>query len=47
MRIGIIGCGASGIFCAIELINNGFDGKDIVMFDKGKPIDKRKMFCYC
>lgn len=44
MRIGIIGCGASGIFCAIELINNGFDGKDIVMFDKGKPIDKRKCF---
>ena len=43
-RIGIVGTGVAGIFCAIELINNGFDGKDIVMFEKGKPIDKRKCF---
>ena len=43
-KIGIVGTGVAGIFCAIELINNGFDGKDIVMFEKGKPIDKRKCF---
>lgn len=43
-RIGIIGCGASAIFCAIELINNGFDGTNIVIFEKGKHIDKRKCF---
>lgn len=43
-RIGIVGTGVAGIFCAIELINNGFDGKDIVMFEKGKSIDKRKCF---
>ena len=29
-KIGIVGTGVAGIFCAIELINNGFDGKDIV-----------------
>lgn len=44
MKIAIVGTGVAGIFCAIELINNGFDGKDIVMFEKGKPIDKRKCF---
>lgn len=44
MKVGIVGTGVAGIFCAIELINNGFDGKDIVMFEKGKPIDKRKCF---
>lgn len=44
MKVGIIGVGVAGIFCAIELINNGFDGRDIVMFEKGKPIDKRKCF---
>ena len=26
------------------MINNGFDGKDIVIFEKGKSIDKRKCF---
>ena len=43
MRIGIIGSGVSGIFCAIELINKGFDG-DIVIYDKGKDLDKRRCF---
>lgn len=44
MNIGIIGTGASGIFTAIELINNGFDGANITMLEKGKPIEKRKCF---
>lgn len=43
-NIGIIGTGASGIFTAIELINNGFDGANITMLEKGKTIDKRKCF---
>lgn len=43
-RIGIIGCGASAIFFSIELINNGFDGSNITIFEKGKPIEKRKCF---
>lgn len=43
-RIGIVGSGVSGIFCAIELINNGFNGEDIVMYDKGKSLDERKCF---
>ena len=44
MKVGIIGCGASGIFTAIELINKGFNGENITIFDKGKKIDKRKCF---
>ena len=44
MRIGIIGGGVGGIFTAIELINNGFDGKYITIFDKGKDLEKRKCF---
>ena len=44
MKVGIIGVGASGIFCAIELIRQGFDGKDIIMWDKGREIDSRKCF---
>lgn len=43
-NIGIIGTGASGIFTAIELINNGFDGANITMLEKGRTIDKRKCF---
>lgn len=44
MRIGIVGAGVAGIFTAIELVNNGFGGENIVIFDKGKEIDKR--YCY-
>lgn len=44
MNIGIIGTGVSGIFTAIELINNGFNGANITMLEKGKTIDKRKCF---
>ena len=44
MNIGIIGTGVSGIFTAIELINNGFNGANITMLEKGKPIEKRKCF---
>ena len=43
MRIAIVGSGVSGIFCAIELINQGFDG-EIVMYDKGKSLDERRCF---
>ena len=42
-RIGIVGSGVAGIFCAIELINRGFDG-EIVMYDKGKSLDERRCF---
>ena len=42
MKIVIVGCGTSGIACAIELVNNGF--KDIIMIDKGHMIDKRRCF---
>lgn len=42
MKVVIVGCGASGIATAIELVNNGF--KNITMIDKGHMIDKRKCF---
>lgn len=44
MKIGIIGTGVSGMFTAIELINNGFDGTNITMLEKGKLIQDRKCF---
>ena len=44
MKILIIGSGVAGIFTALELVNNGFNGKDITMIDKGNYIDKRKCF---
>ena len=44
MRIGIIGAGVAGLFTAIELVNNGFKGSDIIIFDKGKEIEKRHCF---
>jgi uncharacterized FAD-dependent dehydrogenase len=43
-KICIVGAGTSGIACALELVNNGFKGEDIVMIDKGRMIDKRKCF---
>ena len=43
-KIVIVGCGTAGIATAIELINNGYNGKDILMIDKGNMIDKRKCF---
>lgn len=43
MKIGIIGAGVSGLFCAIELINKGFNG-DIIIFDKGKSLNERRCF---
>lgn len=42
MKVVIVGCGASGIATAIELVNNGFN--NITMIDKGHMIDKRKCF---
>ena len=43
-KIVFVGCGTAGIATAIELINNGYNGKDILMIDKGNMIDKRKCF---
>ena len=44
MKIVIVGCGSSGIACAITLINKGFKGLDITILEKGRTIDKRKCF---
>ena len=44
MKILILGGGTSGIFCALTLINNGYDGSKITILDKGKMIDKRICF---
>lgn len=44
MRIGIVGAGVAGLFTAIELVNNGFSGQNIVIFDKGKEIENRYCF---
>ena len=44
MNILILGGGTSGIFCALTLINNGYDGSKITILDKGKMIDKRICF---
>ena len=43
-KIVIVGCGTSGIACAINLINNGYNGEDILILDKGNKIEKRKCF---
>lgn len=44
MKIVIVGCGTGGIATAIELINKGFNGNNIIMIDKGQMINKRKCF---
>jgi uncharacterized FAD-dependent dehydrogenase len=44
LKIVIIGCGSSGIACAITLIKNGIKGEDITIIEKGHLIDKRKCF---
>ena len=43
-QIVIIGCGSSGIACAITLIKNGVKGSNITILEKGKLIEKRKCF---
>lgn len=43
-KIVIIGCGSSGIACAITLIKNGIKGSNITILEKGKLIEKRKCF---
>ena len=43
-KIVIVGVGVAGIFTALELIDNGYDGNDITMLDKGHWIDKRRCF---
>ena len=44
MKILILGGGTSGIFCALTLINNGYDGSNITILDKGNMINKRICF---
>ena len=44
MKIIMIGCGVANIFSAIELINSGFDGNNLVILDKGHMLNKRKCF---
>lgn len=44
MKVVIVGCGTGGIATAIELINKGFNGNNIIMIDKGQMINKRKCF---
>ena len=43
-KIVIIGCGSSGIACAVTLIKNGIKGSNITILEKGKLIEKRKCF---
>ncbi len=43
-KIVIVGVGVAGIFTALELINNGYDGNDITMLDRGHWIDRRRCF---
>lgn len=40
----IVGSGVSGIFTALELIDKGYNGKDILMIDKGSMLNKRLCF---
>lgn len=44
MKIVMIGCGVANIFASIELINKGYSGRDIVIYEKGKRIENRKCF---
>ena len=43
-KIVIVGVGVSGIFTALELINKGYNGEDILMIDRGHELDKRRCF---
>ena len=43
-KIVIVGAGVSGVFTAIELINNGCKGEDITIDDKGNFIQNRHCF---
>ena len=36
-----VGTGPANIHCALELLKLGVLGANIVMFEKGKPVDKR------
>jgi uncharacterized FAD-dependent dehydrogenase len=41
-KIGIIGAGPAGIFCALQLLRRGVDGANIVIFESGPDPSKRK-----
>jgi len=41
IKIGIIGAGPAGLFCAQRLLDSGIDKEDIVLIDKGKRITSR------
>ena len=44
MKIVMIGCGVANIFASIELINKGFDGNKITIYEKGRRIENRRCF---
>ena len=37
----LVGAGTAGMHCALELLKLGVPGKNIVMFERGKPMGKR------
>lgn len=40
----IVGAGVSGVFTALTLLDNGVEGKNITLIDKGNYIEKRHCF---
>ena len=44
MKFIIVGAGVSGLFTTIKLIDNGINGEDITIIEKGNFIEKRKCF---
>ena len=40
----VIGAGVSGVFTVLTLLDNGVEGKDITLIDKGNYIEKRHCF---
>lgn len=41
-KLVVVGAGPAGIFTALEYIRKGGHGNDIIMVEKGSPIDKRR-----
>ena len=40
----VIGAGVSGVFTVLTLLDNGVEGKNITLIDKGNYIEKRHCF---